>query len=490
MPISFSATLPSQRPVDPSCVGRGPLPALLKALLAAATLTLLWLGTADWTLPARLALAVFALAVVGWTVMRLDETPVALAAALALVGLGVSTPHMLYSALGDSFIWLLIGACVLAAVLHISGLAERMAHWAVAGSGSVQALMLRLTLMIVASAFVIPSTSGRAALLLPVFVMLAQQLRQPRIVLALALLFPSVILLSACASLLGAGAHLVAAEFIVKLGHPAPSFATWAWWCAPFALLSSLAASGLIAGLFLSRAERCQALPNAAAALPPLTPAQRRVCAVTLFTVAAWATSGWHGVDATLMALLGALLATCKPLSGVDMKTALKKVEWNLVLFLAATMVLGEALLHSGAAQALAQTLLQAVPLQRWSPAAVMLLAVGVALLSHLLVTSRTSRALVLLPSVALPLAATGINPALLILVMVVGSGFCQTLAVSAKPVALFARVELPQGLAPLAPDIDLALMRLSLWLLPVMVLLLTLWALWLWPLQGLPLRG
>ncbi|MNJ78116.1 hypothetical protein D3C77_757780 [compost metagenome] len=62
------------------------------------------------------------------------------------------------------------------------------------------------------------------------------------------------------------------------------------------------------------------------------------------------------------------------------------------------------------------------------------------------------------------------------------GTGFCQTLAVSAKPVALYA-------------DLDRStygardLMRLSLALLPVMFALLMLFSLWFWPLSGLALR-
>jgi solute carrier family 13 (sodium-dependent dicarboxylate transporter), member 2/3/5 len=120
----------------------------------------------------------------------------------------------------------------------------------------------------------------------------------------------------------------------------------------------------------------------------------------------------------------------------------------------------------------------------------VLMLAAAVALLSHLLITSRTARALVLLPTVALPLAATGLNPALLIFVCVVGSGFCQTLAVSAKPVALFARAELPAELEDPRSSMDSALLRLSLALLPLMALLLWGFALVVWPLQGLPLHG
>jgi di/tricarboxylate transporter len=479
--------------------GRAPRPPLLampvaRPLLAAAlaglTLLLLTSELTPWPAPARIAVGVFAFAVIAWTVLRLPDTPVALAACIALIGLGGATPRSFYASLGDSLIWLLIGAFIIAAVLQHSGLAERWALRAVAGACTAPRLLMRLTWVISATAFIVPSTSGRAALLLPVFLVLARAVGDARIVRAMALLFPSVILLSACASLLGAGAHLVAVDFMQRIGHDAPSFALWAWWAAPFAIVSSFATTALITALFLDRESRAKPLQLPSPAHEPLTPQQRGVMVVTLLTVAAWAAGALHGVDAALVALLGALAITFKPLTGVDMKTALKKVEWNLVLFLAATLVLGEALLHSGAATALADALLKAVPLAQWGVASVLMLAAAVALLSHLLITSRTARALVLLPTVALPLAATGLNPALLIFVCVVGSGFCQTLAVSAKPVALFARAELPAELEDPRSSMDSALLRLSLALLPLMALLLWGFALVVWPLQGLPLHG
>ncbi len=459
---------------------------LLAAALAVLTLMLLTSELTPWPVTARIAVGVFAFAVIAWTVLRLADTPVALAACIALIAMGGATPQAFYASLGDSLIWLLIGAFIIAAVLQHSGLAERWALQAVAGAHTAPRLLMRLTWVIVATAFIVPSTSGRAALLLPVFLVLARAVGDVRIVRAMALLFPSVILLSACASLLGAGAHLVAVDFMRRLGHDAPSFALWAWWAAPFAIVSSFAATAVINALFLDREARAKPLRLPSIERKPLTRQQRGVVAVTLLTVAAWAGGALHGVDATLVALLGALAITCKPLTGVDMKTALKKVEWNLVLFLAATLVLGEALLHSDAARALADALLNAAPLAQWGASTVLLLAVTIALLSHLLITSRTARAMVLLPTVALPLAATGLNPALLIFVCVIGSGFCQTLAVSAKPVALFAHSERVDSSA----SIDSALLRLSLALLPLMALLLWGFALVVWPVQGLPLHG
>ena len=82
----------------------------------------------------------------------------------------------------------------------------------------------------------------------------------------------------------------------------------------------------------------------------------------------------------------------------------------------------------------------------------------------------------------ALPLVAHGYDAGALIVLIVMGTGFCQTLAVSAKPVALYADLEKPTYAAR-----DLMLLALA--LLPVMFTLLMGFSLWIWPLFGLSLR-
>lgn len=455
----------------------------LVALLSLSGALALWAALPLLAPAARVALIVFALAIVGWTVLRWPEMPVAVAAAGALVLLGITPAAQFHASLGDPLIWLLIGAFVLAAVIRGSQLAERYALQAVAGAGSVRRLFHRLTWVIAATAFIVPSTAGRAALLLPVFLCLAGALGSPRLVRALALLFPTVILLSACASLLGAGAHLIAVDFIGRLGLPAPGFVGWALLGVPVALATSIAATELILRLFLSRDER-----RSPARLPPpprepLTRPQRAVQAIALATIAGWATTAWHGLDPALVALAGALAATLRPLTGVSMKDALKGVEWSLILFLAATLTLGEALLTTGAAEWVAAQAVARLPAAvRAEPGWLVAAVAAVAMLSHLVITSRSARAAVLIPTLALPLAVTPSQAATLILVATMASGFCQTLTVSAKPVAIYARAA---GDAPLYTDRDL--LRLSLVLMPVFALLLVGCVRWLWPLLGAP---
>jgi di/tricarboxylate transporter len=448
---------------------------------------LLLAGVGGWLLSNAEHLSPYAMAVIGisaaalvaWTVMRWDEATVAIVAALALVAAGVIEPEKMYSALGNDLIWLMLGGFVLAAVIRGCGLAERWSLVLASRARTPMGLLWRLTGLIGVTAFLIPSTSGRAALLLPVFLALLPSLPTPGLARAVGLLFPTIILLSAGASLLGAGAHLVAVDFLRHLGLPALGFVQWMLWAAPLSILACAGATALIGTVFMRGKDRRVRLSISAPPRVPMTRHQRAIALITAATVLAWATTAWHGLDAAIVAIGGALAATLKPLTGVDLKGSLKKVEWNLLLFLAAATVLAEALISSNVAHDAAQAALRVAP-DAWSqPSAVLMLVAAIALLSHLVITSRTARASVLLAVVVAPLIELGLDPLLLVLLVVLGSGFCQTLTVSAKPVAVFAS----QDAHRIAPG---DLLTLSAVLLPLMLGLLAFFGLYVWPAQML----
>jgi di/tricarboxylate transporter len=402
---------------------------------------------------------------------------------VALIAFGALPVAAVPALLGSGLLWLLLATFVLAAVLQGSGPAERLALRVVMGAGSMAALCWRLTFFIAATAFVIPSTSARAALLMPVFAVLARVLAAPGPVRALALLFPTVILLSAGASLTGAGAHLIAADVIVRLGGAPIGFGRWAVLSAPFALAACAVATWLILHMFLHADERRARPAWPAPSCPPLTRAQRAVGAVTGLTVAGWLVAPALGVPLVAVAIGGALFATRSGLTGTNLPQALRQVDWRLLGLLAATMLMAQALLANGAVQAWLAGAAVALQAADIGPRTALLIAAVVAVLSHLVIVSRTARAMVLMPAVALPLSATGADAALLVLVCVQGSGFCQSFALSAKPVAIFARAMSPGGQGAFGSG---DLLRLAVPLALATTGLLALFAFVVWPLQGL----
>jgi anion transporter len=435
---------------------------------------------------ARLTLAVFALATCAWIGTPVDDTYIALGAGLALTATGVISGDTLFGTLGDATVWLLICAFVLAAAVTRTGLAGRAAVFLVDGARTVRQLVHLTCAALVVTAFAVPATSGRAALALPVFLALAKALAdRRRLVVMLALLFPTVILLSAVATLIGAGAHLITVSVLWETTGERIGFTQWLLLGLPLAVASSHLAAEAVLLTTTRRADRKGPVRITAQEIQrhsdrpvtgPWTQEEKR-CALLLATVVVlWCSEPLHRVAPAVVALIGAVVAASPALGTVRLKDALKTVPWSLLLFMAATMAMGVALADSGAAAWLVSGLPRDL-----GPGVLLAVVVVVSTAAHLVLQSRSARSSVLVPLVIAAAAGAGVNPVAAALASTAAAGFCHTLPASAKPVALFA--DLP-GVPTYTPR---DLLRLSAVLAPLTAALVLLCAVALWPLLGVP---
>ncbi|MET8895545.1 SLC13 family permease [Streptomyces albogriseolus] len=435
---------------------------------------------------ARLTLAVFALATCAWIGTPVDDTYIALGAGLTLTVTGVISSDTLFGTLGDSTVWLLICAFVLAAAVTRTGLAGRAAAFLVGGARTVRQLTHLTTAALVVTAFAVPATSGRAALALPVFLALAKTLAgRGRVVVMLALLFPTVILLSAVATLIGAGAHLITVSVLWEATGERVGFTEWLLLGLPLAVASSHLAAETVLLTTTRRADRTGPVRITAEEIQrhsdrpvtgPWTQAEKR-CALLLATVVAlWCSEPLHRVSPAVVALIGAVVAGSPALGTVRLKDALRTVPWPLLLFMAATMAMGVALAESGAAQWLVGGLPADI-----GPLTFLAVVVAVSTAAHLVLQSRSARSSVLVPLVVAAAVTAGVNPVAAALASTAAAGFCHTLPASAKPVTLF--TEIP-GTPTYTPR---DLLRLSAVLAPLTAVLVLLFAVAVWPTLGVP---
>ncbi len=242
-------------------------------------------------------------------------------------------------------------------------------------------------------------------------------------------------------------------------------------------------ATTTILRLFLDRETR-----ERAPILPQVSPTrldgtQRRVATIVAASLPALIAATALGIDPAAAALGAAGLLTLGPLRALPLRAALRAIEWKLLAFLLATLLIGEALVASGAARAIAADVMASFgPDALARPLVVAVACAAIALLAHLVVTSRSARVVVLVPVLAAPLAALGYDPTAVILLVTIGTGFCQTLPVSAKAVALYATLQQPTY----TPR---DLLRLAAVLLPVHLVLLVVFAMLVWPLLGVTLK-
>ncbi|MGW0863948.1 SLC13 family permease [Streptomyces sp. NPDC002611] len=433
---------------------------------------------------ARFTLGVFVLATCAWIGTSIDDTYIALGAGLALTVTGVISSDTLFGTLGDDTVWLLICAFVLAAAVSRTGLAGRAAVFLVSGARTVRQLVHLTTAALVVTAFAVPATSGRAALALPVFLALAKVLAdRKRLVVMLALLFPTVILLSAVATLIGAGAHLITVSVLWETTGQHIGFTQWLLLGLPLAVASSHLAAELVLLTTTRRADRRGPVSIAPEQIQehseqPVTgpwSQAEKLCALLLATVVLlWCAEPLHRVPPALVALIGAVIASSPALGTVRLKDALKTVPWSLLLFMAATMAMGVALADSGAAK----WLVSGLPTDE-SPVLFLAIVIAVSTAAHLVLQSRSARSSVLVPLVVAAAIGVGVNPVAAALASTAAAGFCHTLPASAKPVTLFAQVP---GTPTYTPR---DLLRLSAFLAPLTAALVLLFAVAVWPLLG-----
>lgn len=445
---------------------------------------------------AGITLLVFVAAVYLWIATPVNDSYVALAAAVVLVVTGVLGQSDFNSTLGDDLIWLLIGAFVIAAAVNATGLMTKFAAWVVLRAHTPRQLIHLLTAALLITTFAVPATSGRAALALPVFVGLAAALAdRRRLVVCLAVLFPTVILLSAIGSLLGAGAHLVTNEILNENFHRSLSFGQWLVLGLPLAVVWSHLAAEVILRMFTSVDDRrthlsvpASAWDSDGAAAPgsALSGAQWRALLLLGAVIVGWCTEPLHHVDPAIVALVGALLAVTPRVGTTSWSNAVKTVPWSLLIFMAATLALATAITTSGAADWLRADV---ESIRRLGSSAtgfvivVTVLIVG-SIAAHLLVQSRSARSAMLIPIVVATAPAVGLNPVAAAFISTAAAGFCLTMISSAKPLAMFAVV----NEQPTFNSLDL--LRLSAVLAPTSAVLLGLFAFLVWPALGLTLHG
>nr|WP_314444300.1 SLC13 family permease [uncultured Sphingomonas sp.] len=445
------------------------------------------LGVAVWipaTLAdeARLALFGFGTAIVLWSLTGINAAYVALGAILLLVLGGGLEQEELFETLESDVIWLMIGAFVLGAAVKEAGLAGRLTGLVARRARTVGGMLWLVTLALIPSAFVIPSTSGRAAVAMPIFRSLSDAAGDRRVTRALGLLIPTVILTSTIASLTGAGSHLIANDLLDEVTDAKFSFLTWLLYGAPFGIAASLISAWVVGRLFLTREHRRRPLNLKRQDAKPLSQRERVTIAVILASVALWSSESLHGLEIATVSVIAAFVLTLPGFGVISWKKGLGAVSWNLVLFVGCALVLGEALIETGAAEWLIDGAFEASGLTGGGSQAFLLLSLAlVTLTSHLYMTSHAARAAALVPPLLYLGSALELQLAAVMFIGTVGMNYCLTFPVSSKALLLFQEADRDN-------DMPADMLRLSAVLLPLhAVLMLLFYFLW-WRPLGLSL--
>ena len=370
-------------------------------------------GMEDFTRANYAMLAIFLAAIVLWITEAIPNYLTALLVILGLVLTEVTSQKEAFAQLGHPVMWLNILSFVLASMLVKTRVAKRLALWFILkfGNSASGIFFSFLVINLVLSAF-ISATTVKAAILLPIFMVIAavygaSEGKRNNFGRNLVLQNLFQVNVGASGFLTGAGAHLLAASLIGgAMGITSIGYSDW--FIASFPMTVILLLIGWWVGVKLifplSKEEQRPQIEGGLDKLRDELHAMgkmdkeevksivRFVCVLLL-----WATDKLHGIDATTVAFIGAVVALLPGVGVVKWNDV--DIPWHLMLFSAGAYAIGVGLDATALPKSMVDVMFNSLGVTENTPFWVLyLLLTAMMLFSALLFQSKTMRALIFIP--------------------------------------------------------------------------------------------
>ena len=300
-------------------------------------------------------MAIFVAAVILWMTEALPNYLTSLIAIIALVLTGVLTEREAYAQLGHPVMWLNIMSFVLASMLVKTGLAKRFALWFIVhfGKHASSIFLSFLFINVVLSAF-ISATTAKAAILLPIFMVIAaiygarggdKKDNFGRNIVLQNLFYINI---GASGFMTGSGANLLAVALITGATGSTIFFADWMK--ANFVVAILLMFIGyLVATRIFFPLKKEERIPQIEGGMKRLRDELHKLGKLNfqeiksgvlfIAILAFWSTDRYHGISPTAIAFIGAIIALL-PRIGI-LKWNDVDIPWHLMLFSAGAYTLG-----------------------------------------------------------------------------------------------------------------------------------------------------
>ncbi len=342
--------------------------ALLGLLTVTATLGLLAPMLSGGTVPAlqsrTLAIVLITLALWATGVVP-SYLPSLLLFAVALI-LGLAPPDLIFAGFGSTAVWLIVSGFVIGAAISTTGLGGRLAELISPPlTGSYPRLIGGLMLVAMLLGAIMPSSVGRAVVMVPIGMALAQRCgfgsgSNGRIgiavVLALGCNLPSfAILPSNIPNMILSGA----AETI---HHTSIGYTEYLLLHYPvLGVMKAVLTVLLILRFFPDRIATLA--PPETASTAGRQGAQRRVALVLLVTLAFWMTDRLHGINPAWVGLAAATFLLMPKAGVVEPQAFRASVDFGMLLFVAGALALGAMVNASGLGAELGHVLERVLPM-------------------------------------------------------------------------------------------------------------------------------
>ncbi len=352
--------------------------------------------------------------------------------------------------LGDPVIWLNISAFVMASAMVKTDLVKRVALWLIIRFGrSANTIFLTfLAINMILAAFV-NATAAKAALMMPMFMVVSAIYGAPGTEstnnFARNLVLHNLLMINAScnAYLTGSGANLLGVALLAGAGVSVYYFD---WFVAGLPLVLGFGVLSFLIGMrfvFPLSAEDKQpklsggreALVQAYEALGSLKISELKAAAIFLIVLLVWATDKLHGLNSTVVAMLGAVAMLSPQLKIVNWNDV--DVPWHLMMFSAGAYALGAGLQATDLMTVLTNALMKSLGMDTMSYFTLYAVLTGIFIISHFIFQSKNMRTIIFMPIVIGIAKTLHIDILSLALPVALCINVCWSLPFNAKPNAM-----------------------------------------------------
>ncbi len=358
-------------------------------------------------------LAVFVGSIILWMTEAIPNYLTSLIVIITMVFAKILPEKVAYAQLGHEVMWLNILSFILASMLVATGVAKRFALWFILkfGRSATSIFLSFLVINVILSAF-ISATTAKAAILLPIFMVVAavygatggKHKNNFGRNLVLQNLF--CINIGASGFKTGSGANLLACSLLAPVVGRELFFQEWLVVAFPLSLLLMIL-GWLVGTRIIFPVPPAEQTPHVEGgmeslqkALDEMGPVQRgEVKSVVLFLIilALWATDQIHGISATAVAFVGAIVALLPGIGIVRWDEV--DIPWHLLMFSAGAYTLGEGLAVTDLPNLSVRAAFNALGLTQGTPFWLLYLVLtGSMMFSALVFQSKTMRTMIFVP--------------------------------------------------------------------------------------------
>jgi len=411
-------------------------------------------------LQGKAAMAVFFSVFVLWVSQSIPPFLSSLVAIILLVLTGAWGEKSALGVFGLDVLWVMLMAFFITSGMQKSGFAKRLALWMTSRFGhTARGALLTLAVTNLLLAFVVPSTTARATLMLPISMLILQvyhavpgESNLGRKVMLQQLQINNI---STGGILTATSPQIMAAGLIKDL---AGAEVTWLKWFAgafPIAVLTvlfSLFIGGLlyknevdappVGGEDGQTGDAKTSLREQYLALGKITPNEIKAIVIFFLTVFFWVTDGFHfdlfgfQISLVIVTLISGALFFMPYIGIATWQDA--KVPWDLLVFSVGAYAVGLALDESGGASFMLKAVFGSVDLATLGFFKLYAIVTCIAMFSHLVFTSKTVRTVILIPTIIGIAKTAGVNPLALALPAAFTIADVITLPPQSKPSLIF----------------------------------------------------